>query len=114
MSDAQVSQALAEVGGVLKSVGQVGIRVLAVDAAVHTCQRVFRPEQVSLVGGGGTDMMVGLEAAARLKPRPEIVIVITDGETLWGDRPPPGVRQVIVCLVGDGTAPDWAKGVKVG
>mgnify|MGYP003876670541 CR=1 FL=1 len=116
MSDRQVAQALAEVAGILRGLGnRTAVRVLAVDAAVQTCQRVFRPEQLELRGGGGTDMGVGLEAAlesrgARL--RPEVVVVITDGHTPWPERPPANAR-VIVALVGDGQAPAWAKTIKI-
>jgi len=114
ISDKQLSQALAEVSGVLKSAGQrEGIRVLAVDAAVQSCRRVFRPEQVELAGGGGTDMGKGLEAAERLRPKPQVVIVITDGYTPWPEEPPAKTR-VIVGLVGGGTGPGWAKTIKIG
>lgn len=113
MSDRQVSQALAEVAGVLRGLGnRTAVHVLAVDAAVQACQRVFRPEQVVLSGGGGTDMGVGLEAALKLRPRPEVLVVITDGHTPWPARPPAEAR-VIVVLVGDGESPGWARTIKV-
>lgn len=113
ISDEMLSQALAEVAGILKASGQrEGVHVLAVDAAVQTCRRVFRPEQVELIGGGGTNMGAGLEAAAKLRPRPQVAIVITDGNTPWPDRPPQGTK-VIVALTGDGKAPAWAKTIKV-
>jgi predicted metal-dependent peptidase len=114
VSDAQLSRALAEVAGILRAVGtREGVRVLAVDAAVQACRRVWRPEQIALAGGGGTDMGEGIAAAVRLRPRPQVVVVLTDGYTPWPDLPPRGVR-VIVALVGDGNAPApaWAKTVK--
>ena len=112
ISDNQIAQALAEVAGVLQALGyRNSITVLSVDAEVHTCQRVFRPEQVKLVGGGGTDMGVGLDAALRLRPRPEVVIIITDGLTPWPDKPPTNT-SVVVALVGNGQSPDWAKTVR--
>jgi predicted metal-dependent peptidase len=113
MSDRQIAQALAEVAGVLRTLGnRTAVHVLAVDAAVQTCRRVFRPEQVELAGGGGTDMGRGLEAAGKLRPRPEVVIIISDGHTPWPPRPPDGPR-VIVVLVGDGESPAWARTIKV-
>lgn len=114
ISQKMLAQSLAEISGILKSLGQKeGIHVLAVDQTVEFCRRVFRTEQIQLAGGGGTDMGVGLEAAASLKPLPQLGIVITDGHTAWPDRPPRGMK-VIVVLFGDVTAPEWAKVIRIG
>ena len=60
--------ALAAVGGMGVRAAREGLVVLAVDAEVHVTKQVFRANEVNLVGGGGTDMRVGIEAAARLRP----------------------------------------------
>lgn len=113
ISEKMLAQSLAEISGILKSLGQrEGIHVLAVDQTVEFCRRVFRPEQIRLAGGGGTDMGVGLEAAARIKPSPQLGIVITDGQTSWPDHPPRGMN-VIVVLFGDVAAPDWANVIQI-
>ncbi len=113
ISDGMLAQTLAEISGILRSLGQrEGIHVLAVDSAVEFCRKVFRPEQIRFAGGGGTDMGVGLKAAARLKPLPQLGIVISDGQTSWPEGPPQGMK-VIVVLTGDGTAPDWANVIKI-
>ncbi len=115
VGDAELSQALAEVAGVIRAAGaKHGVRVLAVDAAVHSCRRVFRPEQVELLGGGGTDMGVGIEAAAKLRPRPHVIVVITDGLTPWPTSPPQGVR-VVTAILGNkgGQGPTWAKNIYI-
>ena len=54
-------------------------------------------------------MGAGVEAAAQLRPRPSITVVLTDGFTPWPDDPPRGMR-VVVGLLGDDApdAPDWA------
>lgn len=114
ISDDMLARSLAEVSGVLKATG-VGVTVLAVDAAVHTCRRVFSAEQVEAVGGGGTDMGVGIEyATTKLRPRPHVVVVLTDGWTPWPPSPPRA--KVIVCLL-DGDArnqvPAWARVIAV-
>lgn len=116
MSASDLGRVLAEVDGVLRAVG-VGanaVRVLAVDAAVHTAQRVTSARQVELLGGGGTDMGVGIAAATRLRPRPQVVVVLTDGETPWPPAPAPGVR-VVVGLIGSRPPdpPAWARAVRV-
>jgi predicted metal-dependent peptidase len=114
ISDTMLSQALAEVRGILEAAGQrEGVRVLAVDAAIQSCRRVFRPEQVELAGGGGTDMRVGLEAATKMRPRPDTIVVITDGYTPWPDEPPRGIRVIVAHLGGGGDVPEWAKEVKI-
>jgi len=113
VSDAMLAQALAEISGILRGLGQrEGVHVIACDSQVQTCRRVFRPDQVHLGGGGGTDMGAGLAEAEKLKPRPQVAIVITDGHTPWPDAAPRGLR-VIVALTEDKIAPSWAKKVIV-
>ena len=115
-----VARALAEVEGVLVNAGlrRTRVRVLAVDAAVHAVSRVSRADQVKLAGGGGTDMGAGIAAAAELRPKPSIVIVLTDGFTPWPSRPPRGVR-VVAGVLREGmrapfaAPPDWARTVVI-
>ncbi|WP_051323802.1 vWA domain-containing protein [Candidatus Solirubrobacter pratensis] len=104
MHERLLARALAEVEAVLARGGIRGARVLAVDTAVHAVRRVTRAAQVELAGGGGTDMGAGLAAAAALRPRPSVAIVLTDGFTPWPDRPPPGIR-VVVGLLSEGA--EW-------
>ncbi|MEA2686167.1 MAG: hypothetical protein QOE93_1362 [Actinomycetota bacterium] len=115
MSSLQLERALAEIRGVLRdvSVGAEHLVVISCDSAVQATQRVFSVSEVSLVGGGGTDMGSGLEATARLRPRPDVVIVLTDGLTPWPASAP--VRQsVVVALLGPaGDAPAWTRSLRV-
>ena len=101
MSNEQLARALAEIDGLLRGIGLARnqVRVLSVDAAVHTARRVSSARQVELVGGGGTDMTAGLAAAARLRPRPTVVVVLTDGMTPWPEAAPKGF-PVVVGLLG--------------
>jgi len=77
---------------------QTQVRVLAVDTDVQAARRVSRAAQLQLAAGGATDMGAGIAAAAALRPRPQIVIVLTDGYTPWPDRPPSGIRIVVGLL----------------
>ena len=115
MHEALLARALSEVEGILSRAGMRAgqLRVLAVDTHVHAVSRVTRARDVVLAGGGGTDMGGGIEAAVRLRPRPSIVIVLTDGYTPWPSGPPRGVRVVIGLLIENGSpamaGPDWAR-----
>jgi len=115
MTEDLLAAALAEVEGLLRSLGLARqVRVLACDTAVGPARRVTSARQVQLVGGGGTDMGAGIAAAAALRPRPAVTVVLTDGFTPWPDRPPRGTR-VVVALLGDEApdGPDWARAVRV-
>ena len=115
MTEELLAAALAEVEGLLRSLGLVRqIRVLACDTAVGAARRVTSARQVELVGGGGTDMGAGIDAASALRPRPAVTVVLTDGFTPWPARPPRGIR-VVVALLGDEApdGPEWARAVRV-
>ena len=120
MHDELLGRALAEIEAVLKRAGlrQTSVRVLAVDADVQTVNRVSRIAQIKLAGGGGTDMREGIAAAAKLRPRPSVIVVLTDGYTPWPDQPPRGAR-VVVGLLADGRfretwdTPEWARVVVI-
>ena len=110
-----LAMVLAEVEGLLRTLGlSRRLRVLACDTAVGPAQRVSSARQVSLVGGGGTDMGTGIAAAAALRPRPAVCVVLTDGYTPWPSGAPKGMR-VVVGLLGEGAvhAPSWARSVRV-
>jgi predicted metal-dependent peptidase len=115
MTEDLLAMALAEVEGLLRSLGvSRQVRVLACDAAAAPARRVTSARQVELVGGGGTNMGVGIAAASALRPRPAITVVLTDGYTPWPGSAPKGMR-VVVALLGEAApdAPDWARSVRV-
>jgi len=116
MSDSMLGQALAEVTGVLRSLGVArrNLRVIACDAQAYEVQRVRKLGAIRLEGGGGTDMGAGLDAAAALRPRPDLIIVLTDGFTPWRPAPPPGIRVVVGLMDRRGSTPGWAETVLVG
>ncbi|MCX5380764.1 VWA-like domain-containing protein [Streptomyces sp. NBC_00091] len=116
MGDAELAAALAEVTGVLREVGVGGNRVavLACDADVHAVTRVTAAGQVTLAGGGGTDMRVGIAAALAVPDRPGVVVVLTDGYTPWPERSPS--CRVIAALIGADAPqpPAWVETVRIG
>ena len=115
MSDDLLTASLAEVQGLLSALGLTrSLRVLACDTAAGPAQRISSARQVELVGGGGTDMGTGIAAAACLRPRPAVIVVLTDGYTPWPEDAPRGSR-VVVGLLGDDApdAPGWARAIRV-
>ena len=115
MGEQDLARALAEIGGILKRVvpGD-GLRLYSVDADIAAKGQVFNTRQISLLGGGGTDMRVGIEAAA--ETRPAVIIVITDGFTPWPQTPPPGVAITIAAVTdveAIAAVPSWIKAIDV-
>jgi predicted metal-dependent peptidase len=113
MTEKDLAEVLGEINGILKSAGAVGADVLVADADVKSAKRVFKPTQIDLRGGGGTDMRVGIDAALKRTPRPHVIIVLTDGETPWPDSPVSA--RVVAAIVGGyrGEVPNWIKRVDV-
>ena len=96
MSKKDLEVALGEIKGIMEST-QAEVTVFAVDAEVHTKQKVYSAKEIKLIGGGGTDMGKGLEVMG--KDRAPIAIVITDGFTPWPEKKPKGLNKIIVALV---------------
>lgn len=113
MSEQMIAQGIAEVGGILDMLGYATkVNVYPTDATASPCQKVFRPEQIRAIGGGGTDMREGLRAIeerVRREPydRPSLVVIITDAFTPWPHEAPPW-PVLIIHLGGCGSVPDWA------
>ncbi|MER6655198.1 VWA-like domain-containing protein [Streptomyces sp. NPDC000971] len=115
MGEAEIAAALGEVTGVLREVGVRGNRVtvLACDADVQAVSRVTATGQITLGGGGGTDMRVGIAAALAGPERPSVVVVLTDGLTPWPDEIPS--CRLVAALVGPSAPapPPWIETVRV-
>ncbi|WP_205797182.1 VWA-like domain-containing protein [Micromonospora sp. CMU55-4] len=117
VSNRMLAQVKAEIKLIVKHMRGENVRVFSCDVASTSARRVRRIEDIELVGGGGTDMRVGLAASAALRPRADIVIVATDGDTPWDDIPPdrnPQARYVTLLLDGDrDTVPPWMRKIIV-
>jgi predicted metal-dependent peptidase len=108
--------ALAEIDGILRGMGagRDHVRILCCDVDTYRVQRASGAASVELLGGGGTDMRVGLTRSLELRPRPDLIIVLTDGHTPWPDSRPRGVRIVVGLTDTSGSAPDWAQTITIG
>ncbi|MEL7155958.1 MAG: VWA-like domain-containing protein, partial [Actinomycetota bacterium] len=70
VDDEQLGLAVAEIDGVLRAVGNRSTTVISCDSAVRTVTRATRGRDVTLGGGGGTDMGIGIETALEARPAP--------------------------------------------
>lgn len=118
MGQPELARVLAEIDGLLKAIGMrsQGVKVLAVDTEVHASARVSSSRQVALAGGGGTDMSRGIEAAAALRPRPSVIVVLTDGYTPWPAERPKASSVVVGLLDAPSSrwpVPEWARTVRI-
>lgn len=100
VDDGLLAQALGEIDGILASQGinDGSVTVVATDADVQSIGRVRHARDAHLAGGGGTDMTVGIDAAMQQRPRPHLIIVLTDGFTPWPAEPVP--VPVVAALLG--------------
>lgn len=115
MGSSELADGLAETQGIFRAVG-AEIDFMAIDAVVHSLQAVstIRDLLPLIKGGGGTDFRPAFEALKKRRPRPQIVVFVTDG---CGPAPekPPADTKVIWLLVGPWTqvpAP-WGEVVKI-
>lgn len=112
MGGAEFVKAQSEFVGVIQAVCHFPVPTLIVDADVQKTMRVLDPRKMPYVGGGGTDMTVGIKAALNLRPKPRVIIVFTDGFTPWQMEPPHGVRVIAVIVHPNGPKPpDWIKAI---
>nr|WP_223837955.1 VWA-like domain-containing protein [Streptomyces venezuelae] len=91
VSDTELGSALHEVAEISRAVGgrRDLVTVLPCDTAAHLVHRLCRAEGIPLLGGGGTDLRAGFARALRTRPRPDVMVVLTDGQTRWPDTRPP-------------------------
>ncbi|MFF8982288.1 VWA-like domain-containing protein [Streptomyces globisporus] len=96
VSDAELGSALLEVAAISRAVGgrRDLVTVLACDAATRVVHPLCQAEGIPLVGGGGTDLRTGFAKALRSHPRPDAIVVLTDGQTPWPSAQP-ACRTVI-------------------
>ncbi|MEU8774222.1 VWA-like domain-containing protein [Streptomyces sp. NPDC048606] len=105
--DTELGSALLEVAAIGRAVGgrRDLVTVVSCDAAAHVVHPLCRAEGIPLVGGGGTDLRLGFAAALRARPRPDVVVVLTDGQTPWPSTRP--ACRTVVGLFPRGESDGW-------
>jgi len=115
MGEDEISRAMSEVDGVLRAVG-TPVTFLACD-----CQLAGPPRKIRslaeaakcLRGGGGTDFRVILSEVEKLRPRPGMFILMTDGDGPAPEAPPAKMR-VLWVLMGKFKKPaPWGESVVI-
>lgn len=130
VSDAELGSALHEVAAISRALGgrRDLVTVLSCDAAAGVARPLCRAAGIPLVGGGGTDLRTGFARVLRKGPRPDVIVVLTDGQTPWPDSRPP-CRTVVGVFERETSGgswdeddpdyvpdspPDWARVVSIG
>lgn len=90
VSDAELGGALLEVAAISRAVGgrRDLVSVISCDAAAGVTVPLCRAENLELIGGGGTDLRSGFARALRSRPRPDVIVALTDGQTPWPSAQP--------------------------
>jgi predicted metal-dependent peptidase len=127
VSDTELGSALLEVAAITRAVGgrRDLVSVISCDAAAHRVRPICAGEGITLLGGGGTDLRAGFAAALKARPRPDVVVALTDGQTPWPESRP-SCRTVVGLFpraphhseddpvyVPD-RPPEWARVVEIG
>jgi len=105
MSEKDLGMALALTNQLLKQL-QASVEVITVDSAAHVQGSTWDVKSIKLRGGGGTDMRVGIDAARK---ESNIVLVFTDMETPWPDKPVQGKEVIAVGIVHGGRNNRWVQ-----
>jgi len=89
ISDAQLTKILGEVWAILKTFN-LPVTLIPCDAEAYDPILLKQPTDIHKVkhipGGGGTNMIRGIEAALKLKTAPDVVVVLTDGYTPYPEK----------------------------
>ena len=89
IDDTQLNRILSEVCGILEVFNNM-VTIIPCDAKAYDPVVLTRTTDLrqitSMPGGGGTNMIKGIEAALELKPVPDVVVVLTDGYTPYPEK----------------------------
>jgi hypothetical protein len=89
-----------EIMGAMKRLGITHAYFMDADAAAQSVEWVNIKEipNMPVTGRGGTNFAPAFEAARKLKPRPKVVVYMTDGDG-YAPPAPPKEFEVIFCIV---------------
>lgn len=92
---------------------QLGAEPVVVDCdAAAVVKKAGAVKSKRMQGGGGTDMVVAIDTVLAMRPRPNLIVTVTDGYTPWPERIPDGVRHICVLTQSGGTRPKFGSVVQ--
>lgn len=97
--------AVSELDALIHRAGVAPVPVVICDEEAARPQVVRRLADLELSGGRGTDLRIGIAAAAALRPAPRVLAVLTDGWTPWPTAAPPRMSVVVVLIDSPGREP---------
>lgn len=116
MSDHALCVVRGVVEDVCRSLG-AACTFLSCDAAVHGPAQQAYDGHVKLMGRGGTNMIVGIEQALSVRPRPDAIVVVTDCDTPWPIAPLGKTKIIVAAVDAHSSAfdavPPWMRKVRV-
>ena len=99
MAAGELQRALTEVAAVVRQF-DYPVTIIPCDQQAYDPVTIVSAQQAFtlnyLPGGGGTDMAAGIRAALHLRPRPDSILVVTDGHT---EYPPVGYRVSVLFAI---------------
>lgn len=104
MSSDDLGDAMSEMDGLIKSLGNIPVDLLTCDAAVHVATKVTSVREATkhLIGGGGTDFVPVFEKIQETKGgRPDILVILTDGDGTAPTVNPLPRTHIVWVLLGD-------------
>ena len=109
--ETDLALAAGTVARIVNALPNEGVQVHCADSQLHEAQRVFRSTVIHAKGRGGTDMAGAIDKLDAETPAPNVIVLITDGETPWPEKPTKA--KLIVCLTREEastyyTPPSWA------
>jgi predicted metal-dependent peptidase len=101
MGKQQIIECTIQMVGILKSLGIESAWFIQADTTVAAPPRKIRTRDLlktmKIHGRGGTDFDEALKAAERLKPKPDVIVYLTDGD--GGATYKPRGIEVVWCIV---------------
>ena len=102
MGEADFTAMLAHLQRILQALPGTRLRMVSCDTAVRSDTRVGSVQKArdGLVGGGGTTLSPGMRALERSRPRPDAIVLFTDGYCEPDLYYPPGITVIGVISPG--------------
>jgi predicted metal-dependent peptidase len=99
---------LGEIVGVVRQ-ANAPVDICWCDVTPQWQYRVRSRHELRPRGGGGTDLRPAITAALEVRPKYDLIVVVTDGETPWPSTPIP---QAYIVTIGT-NVPDGWRGMRV-